>query len=165
MAYRRSISWSYALQGLRADREQISKIERRAALAVSAFANLAFGRAQALGRVTPLIVCGRFNRIAIMWAATIAAKARRTVTGESWSVCLSAALKGTWQAARAARRQVMLRRLHNADRLYERTGTHDLRTVNVMEGGVGILEKNVEVSPTILAKRSKPKPGTQVVAA
>lgn len=40
-----------------------------------------------------------------MAAAIYSAQGRREVTGEAWSVCRSAALKGVWQAAKAARRR------------------------------------------------------------
>lgn len=134
MAYRRSISWSYALQGLRADRDQISKAGRRAALAASAFAKLAFRRAQALDRVAPLVVCGTYNRTAIMGAATRAAKARCAVTGEAWRVCVSAALCGVWQAAKAARRQVTSRKQYHLERLREEVGVHALQVTKAVRG-------------------------------
>ena len=41
--------------------------------------------------------------------AVESARARREVTGETWLVCLSAALKGTWQAAKAARTAGVIR--------------------------------------------------------
>ena len=103
MACRRSISWSSALQDLRSDRAEIQPAERRCRLSAAAFANLAFRRAQASARIRPLVVSGAYDRRAIMCSAVAAANARRTVTGDTWRVCLSAALKGTWRAAKAAR--------------------------------------------------------------
>ena len=58
-------------------------------------------RAALLGR--PLAVAGTFDRSAIMETACAAAKDRQVITGETWGVCLSAALTGTWALARAAR--------------------------------------------------------------
>lgn len=60
-----------------------------------------FDRAALLAR--PLIAAGAFDRSAIMATACAAAKARQSLTGETWGACLSAALKGTWQVAKAAR--------------------------------------------------------------
>lgn len=60
-----------------------------------------FDRAALLAR--PLVVAGAFDRSAIMATACAAAKARQSLSGETWGVCLSAALKGTWALARAAR--------------------------------------------------------------
>lgn len=60
-----------------------------------------FDRAALLSR--PLAVAGQFDRSAIMLTACAAAKARQSVTGEAWGACLSAALKGAWILARAAR--------------------------------------------------------------
>lgn len=60
-----------------------------------------FDRAALLSR--PLAVAGRFDRSAIMATACAAAKARQSVTGETWGACLSAALKGVWTLAKTAR--------------------------------------------------------------
>ena len=95
----RTLSWSDALLRLHADRVPVTKPERRAHNRTSAFARAAELRA----RTSVLVVAGRYDRAAIMRAAIVAAKARREVTGEAWGVCLSAALKGTWAVARAAR--------------------------------------------------------------
>ena len=95
----RSLSWSAALADLHRDRVPVTKPERRAHNRREAFANAAAQRAHA----SVLVVAGRYDRAAIMRAAIAAAKARRSVTGEAWGVCLSAALKGTWAVARAAR--------------------------------------------------------------
>ena len=53
--------------------------------------------------VRPLVVAGTFDRSAIMATACAAAKARQTITGETWGACLSVALKGVWSMAKAAR--------------------------------------------------------------
>ena len=95
----RTFSWSDALLRLHADRVPVTKPERRAHNRREAFANAAAQRA----RTSVLVIAGRYDRAAIMRAAIVAAKARREVTGEAWGVCLSAALKGTWAVARAAR--------------------------------------------------------------
>ena len=95
----RTLSWSDALLRLHADRGSVTKPERRAHTRTNAFARAAAQRA----RASVLVVAGRYDRAAIMRAAIVAAKARREVTGEAWGVCLSAALKGTWAVARAAR--------------------------------------------------------------
>ena len=51
----------------------------------------------------PLVADGAFDRSAIMATACAAAKARQTLTGETWGACLSIALKGTWALARTTR--------------------------------------------------------------
>ena len=99
MASTRTLAWSDALLRLHADRVPVTKDERRAHTRREAFANAAAQRA----RTSILVVAGRYDRAAIMRAAIVAAKARREVTGETWGVCLSAALKGTWQVAKASR--------------------------------------------------------------
>lgn len=101
MSSRRSISWSSATQALRADRASTSGLH--AHLAAKGFAKIAADRARLSARTAPLVVAGKFDRSAIMRAAIAAAQSRRAVTGEAWGVCLSAALKGTWQVAKAAR--------------------------------------------------------------
>ena len=63
--------------------------------------NARFDRAALLSR--PLVVAGQFDRSAIMRTACAVAKARQTMTGETWGACLSAALKGVWTLAKAAR--------------------------------------------------------------
>src|SRR4051794_25838894 len=100
MSFRRSLSWSAALQGLRADRAKISSEERRAYSRREIFAKIAADRARASAHARPLALSSGYDRSAIMSAAIASAKARRTVTGEPWNICLSAALKGTWQAAK-----------------------------------------------------------------
>ena len=99
MSFTRTLSWSDALLRLHADRVPVTKPERRANTRREAFAHAAAQRA----RASILVVAGRYDRAAIMRAAIVAAKARRAVTGETWGVCLSAALKGTWAVAKAAR--------------------------------------------------------------
>jgi hypothetical protein len=99
----RFISWTAAIRDIRADRIQFAPGERQAALRQRTFADLAFRRAQASARLCPLLVSGAFDRRAIMRLAVAAAKARRAVTGEGWRICVSAALQGTWRAAKVAR--------------------------------------------------------------
>jgi hypothetical protein len=88
---------------MRADRIHFAPGNRQAALRQRTFADLAFRRAQASARFCPLLVSGAFDRRAIMRLAMAAAKARRAVTDEGWRICVSAALQGTWQAAKSAR--------------------------------------------------------------
>ena len=101
MSLRRQISWSSATQALRADRASTSGV--RAHLAAKGYAQLAADRARLSARTAPFVVAGRYDRSAIMKVAIVAAQARKATTGEAWGVCLSAALKGTWQVAKAAR--------------------------------------------------------------
>ena len=101
MSHRRQISWSSAVQTLRADRASNAGLQ--AHLAAKGFAKIAADRARISARTAPFVVAGQYDRRAIMKAAIVAAQARKAVTGEAWSVCLSAALKGTWQVAKAAR--------------------------------------------------------------
>ena len=63
--------------------------------------NARFDRATLLSR--PLLIAGRFDRSAIMATACAVAKGRRSLTGESWTTCRSAALKGVWKMAKTAR--------------------------------------------------------------
>lgn len=60
-----------------------------------------FSRTALLSR--PLAPAGAYDRSAIMATACAVAKARQGLTGEAWGVCLSAALKGVWTLAHAAR--------------------------------------------------------------
>jgi len=99
----RFVSWSAAIRDIRADRIHLAPGERQAICRQQAFVEAAFRRAQSSRRVRPLVASGAYDRRAIMRSAVIAARARREVTGEAWLVCISAALKGTWQAAKAAR--------------------------------------------------------------
>ena len=103
MPFARSLSWAAAIRDIRADRIHFAPGNRQAALRQRTFADLAFRRAQASARFCPLLVSGAFDRRAIMRLAMAAAKARRAVTGEGWRICVSAALQGTWRAAKAAR--------------------------------------------------------------
>lgn len=104
MSYRRQVSWGAALSDLRNDRVQYAPGERAAVCRANGYAKLAADSARLSARTLPLIVAGAYDRAAIMSAAIASAQARRAVTGEAWGVCLSAALKGTWQVAKAARR-------------------------------------------------------------
>ena len=101
MSQRRQISWSSAVQTLRADRASTTGLQ--AHFAAKGFAKIAADRARLSARTAPFVVAGHYDRSAIMNAAIVAAQARREATGEAWGVCLSAALKGTWQVAKAAR--------------------------------------------------------------
>lgn len=103
MSVRRLLSWSTAIRDICADRIAYAPGERAANLRRKAFAQLAAKRARSWAQTSPLIVAGRYSRSAIMTAAIAAAKARRAATGEAWGTCLSAALKGTWEVARAER--------------------------------------------------------------
>lgn len=134
MSLRRSISWSSALLSLRADRAQISPTERGAALAANGFAKLAAVRAQASTRSNPLFVAGAYSRRAIMSVAIVSAKARRSVTGEPWNICLSAALKGTWQAAKTARRLAHYLEQHEAHRDGNAQSRSVARSMSAAEG-------------------------------
>lgn len=64
-------------------------------------AHSCFDRAALLAR--PLVIAGAYDRSAIMATACAVAKARQTMTGETWGACLSAALRGVWVLAKAAR--------------------------------------------------------------
>lgn len=101
MSSRRSLSWSAALADIRADRAVVAPGAARARAAAEGFAKIAASRARRSS--SAFVVAGRYDRRAIMAAAIVAAQARRAVTGEAWTVCLSAALKGTWAVAKAAR--------------------------------------------------------------
>lgn len=103
MPLARSLSWVAAIRDIRADRIHFAPGDRQAALRQRTFADLAFRRAQSLARVCPLLVSGAFDRRAIMRLTAATAKARRAATGEAWHICISAALQGTWRAAKAAR--------------------------------------------------------------
>ncbi len=96
----RSLSWSAAMRDIERDRGQFRPGERAAIARANAFAKMAADRART---GAPLVVGGQYDRRAIMAAAIKAAQARRAVSGEAWGVCLSAALKGVWQVAKAAR--------------------------------------------------------------
>lgn len=121
----RFISWTVAIRDIRADRIHFAPGDRQAALRQRAFADLAFRRAQSAARVCPLLVSGAFDRRAIMRLAVAAAKARQAATGDGWPVCVSAALQGTWRAAKAARlmaRWNVSRPVVNIDETSTRTG-------------------------------------------
>ena len=97
MSLRRQISWTSALLDMRNDRVQVAPGQLRA----NAYAKFTADRLRAARPV--LVAAGRYDRAAIMRAAIQQAQSRRAVTGEAWGVCLSAALKGVWSVAKAAR--------------------------------------------------------------
>lgn len=103
MSMQRTLSWNTALRGLNADRIALTPEARRAITARAVHVKLAAENAKHAARTAPFVVAGRYDRRAIMAAAIRSAQIRRQVTGEAWGVCLSAALKGTWQVAKAAR--------------------------------------------------------------
>ncbi|WP_018264083.1 hypothetical protein [Methylobacterium sp. WSM2598] len=103
MSAQRHLSWSAAMQDIERGRGQYRPGERAALVRAATFAKLAADRARQEAAKAPLVVAGRYDRRAIMAAAVTAARSRRACTGEAWNVCLSAALKGVWQVAKAAR--------------------------------------------------------------
>ncbi|WFT83399.1 hypothetical protein QA634_16865 [Methylobacterium sp. CB376] len=88
------------MHDLDAPRRAFRPGERKAIARATVFVKLAADRART---TAPLVVAGSYNRRALMTAAIAAARSHRACTGEAWSVCLSAALKGVWQVAKAAR--------------------------------------------------------------
>ncbi|KAB7785994.1 hypothetical protein [Methylorubrum populi] len=98
MPLRRSLSWSNALQGLRADRNQVPAgfLGARGRVEVAA----------RLGKVVLVKADGSFNRAGIMAAATAAAKEHQRTYGSTWAVAMSVSLKAAWQAARTTRAKV-----------------------------------------------------------
>ncbi|MCJ2031267.1 hypothetical protein MKK50_18025 [Methylobacterium sp. J-043] len=95
MSARRSLSWSNALQGLRADRIQVP----------AGFLG-ARGRVEGMvrfGKVALVKADGSFDRAGIMTAAAAAAKAHQLSYGSTWPVAMSVSLKAAWQAARTTR--------------------------------------------------------------
>ena len=131
MSFRRSISWTAALRDLRTDRAQISLNERRAHNRREAFIKIAIDRARLATRSSPFFVAGRYDRRAIMCTALATAKARRTITGDAWKLCLSAALKGTWQVAKIARLSALRHQPDDASLIQEPL----LRSVSATLGG------------------------------
>ena len=101
MSTRRQISWTSALRDMRNDRVQVAPGQLGAKLRANAYAKFTADRLRAARPV--LVVGGKFDRSAIMKAAIQQAQSRRAVTGEAWGVCLSAALRGVWSVAKAAR--------------------------------------------------------------
>jgi hypothetical protein len=95
MSLQRRIDWSASLRTLCADRRRLAP---GVLTAKSYTASIA--RIRGLALVT---AAGTFDRRVIMAVAVAAAKAQQARTGEAWAVCMSAALKGAWIAARAAR--------------------------------------------------------------
>jgi len=124
---RRSLSWSAALRDIHADRIQLLPEERKARCRQRAFAKFAAQRASAMIRSFPLVNAGAYDRRAIISMATAAAKARRAITGEAWTLCISAALIGTWQAAKAVRMSVTLREQGRSERAQEPARPGNLR--------------------------------------
>ncbi len=95
MSSRRSLSWSTALQGLRADRVQVPAgfLGARGRIEVAA----------RLGKVALVKADGSFDRAGIMTAAAAVAKAHQTRFSCSWGEAMSVSLKAAWQAARTTR--------------------------------------------------------------
>lgn len=131
MSRSRSFSWSAALRQIRSDRIQYAPGERRAMLRQRAFAELSAKRALSSTYGAALIAVGSYNRRGIMRAAIASAKARREVTGDAWGACLSAALKGTWQAAKAAMLLEKLRDELKAGKARQPTQTTPKRPMSV----------------------------------
>jgi len=154
---RRSLSWSTALRDIRADRIQLPPQERKARCRQRAFARLAAQRASAIIRSRPLVTAGAYNRRAIMCMAIAAAKARRAITGEAWSLCISAALTGTWQAAKAARLWATLREQGRFERAQEPVRRSNLSVVREAEGE-GRAFQSGDLSPS-QTSRLRPGPG------
>ena len=144
MSHCRSLSWSAAIRDLHADRITFAPGERTAHCREQVFTKLACDRAQALAHTRPLAAPGTYDRSAIVSSANAAAKARREVTGERWSLCLSAALRGTWQAAKAACRLAKSRGELNAQRALALRNRLEVHQLSAAKG---------EVSP-----RPKPPP-------
>ena len=98
MSIRRSLSWSTALLGLRADRQQVPAgfLGARGRVELAA----------RLGKVALVKADGSFNRAGIMAAAAAAAKDHQRVYGSTWAAAMSVALKACWQAARTTRAKV-----------------------------------------------------------
>ncbi|GEL44573.1 hypothetical protein MEX01_51640 [Methylorubrum extorquens] len=95
MSARRSLSWSTALQGLRADRQQVPAGFLGARGRVEGYVRF--------GQVSLLKADGSFDRAGIMVAATKAAKEHQRTYGSTWAVAMSVSLKAAWQAARTTR--------------------------------------------------------------
>lgn len=109
MALSRTFSWSSALRQIRSDRIYLRPGDRQTLQRHRGFVEIAARRASAKGNCRTLLKGNSHDRRGIMRLAIESARARREVTGETWSVCLSAALKGTWQAAKAARTAGVIR--------------------------------------------------------
>ena len=95
MSARRSLSWSTALTDLQRDRVRLP-----AGVLTAKTHTATLARLRKLSLVT---ATGAYDRSAIMTLAVEAAKAQQARTGQPWSACISAALKGAWLAARNAR--------------------------------------------------------------
>lgn len=95
MTARRSLSWSSALQSLRADRIQVP----------AGFLG-ARGRVEGMvrfGKVALVKADGSFDLAGIMTAAAAAAKAHQLSYGSTWTAAMSVSLKAAWQTARTTR--------------------------------------------------------------
>ncbi len=99
----RRLSWSAALREIRSDRIQFAPGERQANFRRQLFADLAGRHAGVPANAGKLLKGDSYDRAGIMRMAIASAQAHRHATGEPWGFCLSAALKGTWKAAKAAR--------------------------------------------------------------
>lgn len=138
MAHYRSLSWSAALSDIRSDRIQLAPADRITRGRQRAFAKLAAQRASAMISVCPLVNAGAYDHRAIMCTAIVAAKARRSVTDEAWSVCIAAALAGTWHAAKAARLSTMSRQQGRFERARQPVHRDNFLTVRAAEGKGGL---------------------------
>ncbi|MGH1570980.1 hypothetical protein ACRAWG_10215 [Methylobacterium sp. P31] len=90
----RTVSWNRITRSGHDARSQIPA----GLLAAKASINLTVR----LGR-RPLVVAGKFDRSAIMHAATKAARLHQERFGCSWGEAMSVALKAAWSAAKLAR--------------------------------------------------------------
>ena len=126
-----TLSWTAALHDIRADRTYFAPDGRQKHCRQQAFENLAASRASTAGRTRPLFTAGAYDLRVIMSVAIEAATARRAVTNEAWSICLSAALKGTWRAAKSARHRARLQEQFRVQRLLEMSEGVSLRKLEV----------------------------------
>lgn len=134
MPHSRLISWSNALRNLRADRITLAPGERRALCREQGFMRLAAGHARASQVARSLATISGYDRPAIMSVAIASSKARRSVTGETWNVCLLTALKGTWQVAKYARRVVLSLGQYRAE---HRRGIHPSSVASSIDSAAG----------------------------
>ena len=109
MPLSRTFSWSSALRQIRSNRIYLRPGERHALQRHRGFVEIAARRASAKDNCHTLLKGNSYDRRGIMRLAIVSARARREVAGETWSTCLSAALKGTWQAAKASRTAEVIR--------------------------------------------------------
>jgi hypothetical protein len=94
MSLNRRISWTSATRDMRNDRTTIP-----AGLLAARGLIECFSRTR-----RPLVVAGKFDRIAIMAHAATAAKAHQGRTGCTWGEAMSVSLKAAWQVAKTAHR-------------------------------------------------------------